>query len=82
MTGRTSRNQSPARSSPSDDASSAPSSGAQTPVDQSLSPNPVSDEKMRKTTKSTLEEYFSNNDMKVSVVTRLIKECSTFKGSK
>ena len=65
MTGRSSRNQSPARSSPSEDTSSAPSSGAQTPVEQSLSPSPVSEQKMRKTTKSTLEEFFSTKDMMV-----------------
>jgi len=69
--GRSSRNQSPARSSPSD-ISSAPSSGTQTPVEKSLSPVPISDEKMRKTTKSTIEEYFSTNDTKE--VTLCIKE--------
>ena len=71
MTGRSSRNQSPGRSSrnhspaPShayESDSQNYSSRGQTPV---VSPNPVSEEKMRKVAKSTIEEYLSCKDEKV-----------------
>jgi hypothetical protein len=59
-----SRNQSPARS----DVSS-PASGSQTPVETSMSPTPpaVDEDKMRKVTKSTVEEFFGVQDYKVCV---------------
>ena len=62
VTGRGgSRNQSPVRS----DVGS-PGSGTQTPVETSMSPTPAVDEdKMRKVTKSTVEEFFGVQDYKV-----------------
>lgn len=65
-----SRNQSPVRSGDSSRNSPA-SSGAQTPAEShSLSPNPssVTEDKMRKVTKSTAEEFFGCKDYKVSSI--------------
>lgn len=69
MTGRNSRNQSPVRSG--DTSRNSPASGTHTPVDSSsLSPNPTSvdDEKMRKVTKSTVEEFFGVGDYKEAML--------------
>lgn len=57
--GRSSRNQSPARS--------GPPSGTHTPVEGTRSPNnQVTEEKVVKATKSTIEEFLSCRDLKVS----------------
>ena len=67
LTGTGSRNQSPVRSG--DSSRNSPVSGMQTPVEPSLSPNPtpaVDEERIRKETKSTIEEFFSLLDFNVS----------------
>ncbi|XP_057303330.1 eukaryotic translation initiation factor 4 gamma 3-like [Hydractinia symbiolongicarpus] len=54
---------------PSEDTYSAPSSGAQTLVEKSQSPVAlITEEKMRKTTKSTVEEYLSCGDVKEALL--------------
>ena len=59
MGGRSSRNQSPARS--------GPPSGTHVPVEGTRSPNnQVTEEKVVKATKSTIEEFLSCRDLKVS----------------
>ena len=66
MSGRSSRNQSPARS--------GPPSGTQTPVEGTRSPsNQVTEDKVIKVTKSTIEEFLSCRDLKVSNLISLLK---------
>lgn len=67
LAGSGSRTQSPVRSGGS--SRNSPVSGTQTPVEPSVSPNPtpaVDEKTMRKKTKSTIEEFFSVQDLKVS----------------
>lgn len=64
--GRSSRNQSPARS--------GPPSGTQTPVEGTRSPsNQATEQKVAKVTKSTIEEFLSCRDLKVSNLISLLK---------
>ena len=65
--GSNSRNQSPSRFG--DSAINSPVSGTNTPVEDSLSPTSppaIDEDKMRKKTKSTIEEFFGVLDYKVS----------------
>ncbi|XP_066928112.1 eukaryotic translation initiation factor 4 gamma 3-like isoform X2 [Clytia hemisphaerica] len=67
--GSNSRNQSPSRAG--DSAINSPVSGSQTPVEASLSPTSppaVDEDKMRKKTKSTIEEFFGVLDYKEAML--------------
>ena len=74
-----SRNQSPSRAG--DSATNSPVSGAQTPVEASLSPTSppaIDEDKMRKKTKSTIEEFFGVLDYKVCSLKLSLKSTINF----
>jgi len=69
LAGTGSRTQSPVRSGGS--SRNSPVSGTQTPVEPSVSPNPtpgIDMKTMRKKTKSTIEEFFSVQDLKEAIL--------------